>query len=80
MGFDPEKNEELNDMIRLVSHWEMNHEFDSHFPHLKDSFSGGLEEQELMLKSQTNSGSYLLLIPVSRVNPAELFLSSEPRF
>lgn len=32
------------------------------------------------LKSQTNSGSYLLLIPVSRVNPAELFLSSEPRF
>lgn len=42
-------------MIRLVSHWEINHEFDSHFPHLKDSFSGGLEEQELMLKSQTNS-------------------------
>lgn len=32
------------------------------------------------LKSQTNSGSYLLLIPVSRVNPAELFLSSEPCF
>ena len=55
MGFDPEKNEELNDMIRLVSHWEINHEFDSHFPHLKDSFSGGLKEQELMLKSQANS-------------------------
>ena len=55
MGFDPEKNEELNEMIRLASHWEINHEFDSHFPHLKDSFSGGLEEQELMLKSQANS-------------------------
>ena len=55
MGFDPEKNEELKDMIRLASHWEINHEFGSHFPHLKDSFSGALEKRELMLKSQTNT-------------------------